>query len=280
MSKVILITGASSGIGLATAKLFLDKGYIVLAATGEPKKAQALEIYANALHKRNLLHVYELDVNSDASVQKTIEKIAETFLSIDILVNNAGFGFAGAVEDFAIDEAKAQFETNFFGVHRMIKAVLPIMRTQKSGTIVNISSMGGKVTFPFFAMYNASKHALESYTEGLWMELTQIGIRVYMVEPGLIETNFYSSHMKFPLNYEKSQSVYKFLYEKYVGSSDKMAGSGRSDPSVVARKIFQVVESNSSTLRHPVGKYAGLILWARWILPDWIFLPIIAKIRG
>lgn len=279
MQKVVLVTGAGSGIGLETAKKFLEKGAIVLATSRNLQKSSLLEEFALSIRKRNLLHIYQMDVDSEIEVRKTIDKIAESFLKLDVVVNNAGFGLAGALEDISVDEAKQQFETNFFGCHRVTLASLPLLRESK-GTLINISSMGGKVTFPFFAIYNASKHALESYTEGLWMEFSPLGIAVYLVEPGLIETNFYSKTLKFPKNYQTSKSIYKSLYEKYSKHPEKLAFGNRSHPSVVAKKIVELVKHRPSTFRHPIGKLARIILFARWLLPDRIFLPLIAKIRG
>lgn len=272
----IIITGASSGIGLETVKVFLSRGWNVIATTRNTKRSSNLQHLAM---NNQQLFVLEMDINSDTSVINAFKKIADKYKIIDAVVNNAGFGFAGAVEDFSIEEMKEQYETNVFGVHRVVSALLPYFKKQGIGTIINISSMGGKITFPFFGIYNSTKFAIESYTEALWIELRALGIKVYLIEPGLIETDFYSRSMKFPQKAKASTSSFKYLYDRYLNSPQDLGFKNRSHPKVVAERIYDVVTQKPLKFRHPVGKFAGLILFLRWLLPDEIFMRLVTKLR-
>ncbi|KKT34435.1 hypothetical protein A3A59_06295 [Candidatus Gottesmanbacteria bacterium RIFCSPLOWO2_01_FULL_42_10] len=279
MERTILITGTNSGIGLETAKTFLLGGYFVFAGVRDLDRGNNLLSFAREKSKLNQLNLVGLDVNSEASVNEAVSQIKSKTKALDVVVNNAGFGVIGALEDVSTEELKSQFETNFFGVHRVTRAILPLFKTQKQGILVNISSMAGKITFPFWGAYTASKFALESYTESLRMELGQWGIRVYLVEPGLIESNFHGTGLKLPKEWKNSTSGYKSLYEKYARSPTAMAFGGRSNPQVVANKIWQLVKTKPGKFRHPVGKFAKLATFARWLLPDEVFLPLISKFR-
>ena len=176
--RVVLVTGASSGVGQSTARLLTERGYRVLgtsrkaAAGGDPSGVTMLP----------------LDVRSDDSVAACLSAVSGLVDRIDILVNNAGYELAGALEEFSLDEVKAQFETNFFGVVRMVKAVLPLMRRQKNGQIINVSSLAGLSAIPFLGIYSASKFALEGYTEALRLEVKPFNIRVSQIEPAFLRT--------------------------------------------------------------------------------------------
>lgn len=182
MKKVILITGASAGIGKDTAKLLAKEGHIVYGAARRVDKMQELVQYG--------VRLLAMDVTDDASMIKGVNEIIAAEKRIDVLVNNAGYGSYGAVEDVPLDEARYQFEVNVFGLARLIQLVLPHMRSQKSGRIINVSSMGGKFGEPHGAWYHATKFAVEGFSDSLRMELKQFGIDVVVVQPGAIKTEW------------------------------------------------------------------------------------------
>src|ERR671932_2302506 len=190
--KVALVTGSSSGIGLETALLLARNEFHTYASMRNLEKSKNITEIAN---KEKLpLQVVQLDVNDDRSVKQAIDKIVAENQRIDVLVNNAGYGLLGALEDLSIEEIKAQFETNFFGVVRVTQQVLPVMRKQNSGgTIVNISSVGGRIGIPGLSAYHSTKFALEGLSESISYELEPFGIKVVLIEPGLIRTNIMNS---------------------------------------------------------------------------------------
>ena len=189
--KVALVTGSSSGMGFTTAVMLARAGIHTYASMRNLKKSKTITDLAN---KENLpLQVIQLDVNDDKSVKDAIAKIVTEKERIDVLVNNAGYGLFGSIEDVSIEEMKAQFETNFFGVMRVTQLVLPTMRKQKSGTIVNVSSVGGRISLPVLSAYNSTKFALEGLSESMSYELEPFGIKVVIIEPGVIRTNIMDS---------------------------------------------------------------------------------------
>ena len=191
MENVALVTGCSSGIGLETAVALAREGHFTFATMRNLKKVEALE---KIVKDENLpISILELDVDNKESMDNAIEKIIEQKGRIDTLVNNAGWGMWGTVEDVSIDEFKEQFETNFFSIVRMIQKIAPIMRKQKSGSIVNVSSVAGRIGFPVSPAYISSKFALEGLSECLRFELSPFGINVITIEPGVIKTNFFDS---------------------------------------------------------------------------------------
>ena len=201
---IALVTGGSTGIGFETSLLLARNGFYTYATTRDPTKNNTIKEIAN---KENLpLEVLPLDVDNDDSVRNTINKIFDEKKKIDILVNNAGYGLFGAIEDISIQEAKKQFETNFFGAIRTIKEVLPSMREQKNGIIINITSIAGIVGIPAECIYASTKFALEGLSESISYELQPYGIKVILIEPGVINTNFVPN-IKFPnkTDYNKSQ---------------------------------------------------------------------------
>jgi NAD(P)-dependent dehydrogenase (short-subunit alcohol dehydrogenase family) len=182
--KVVLVTGVSSGFGQAIAAELQARGHRVFGTTRRPSTAAP-----------GGCTLVTIDVDDEASVTAGVAEVLRQAGRIDAVVNNAGFGFAGAIEDTTVEEARRQFETNFFGTHRMCRAVLPQMRAQRSGRIVNMSSLGGLVSIPFQAMYCATKFAVEAYTEALRMEVRPFGIQVAMVEPGDFATRFTANRL-------------------------------------------------------------------------------------
>ncbi|MEJ1939088.1 SDR family oxidoreductase, partial [Nostoc sp. NIES-2111] len=185
-SNVVMITGASSGIGLATARLFLERGWCVLAGmrTPAPEKLSAVPDHR--------LMVLPVDVTVEASIEESVELAAHRFGKIDVLVNSAGYGLNGPLEGWAPGQLEHQFDVNLFGLVAVTRHVLPLMRAQRSGVIVNVSSIGGRFAFPFASAYHGTKFAVEGLSESLRFELAAHGVRVKIVEPGGIRTNFIS----------------------------------------------------------------------------------------
>jgi len=256
-AKVALVTGASSGIGRSTVQLLADRGFRVFGTSRTPA---TVDLDA-------AIDILPLDVRSTESVHACVEEVVERAGQIDALVNNAGYIVTGAVEEVSVDEAQAQFETNFFGVLRTVSAVLPGMRKRGSGTIVNISSLSGLIPAPpFWSVYSASKHALESYTEHLWREVRPFGLRVALIEPGPIRTGLTSNSRQA----KRTIPAYSRWRERALEaarSAEKLA----PDPSVVAKVIASVLVGKSTQLRHRVGKEATWIPRLRKLVPHSIF---------
>ncbi len=268
MKKVVLVTGASSGIGKETANLLAKNGYTVYAAARRLEKMNDL--------KSNGIHLLEMDVTNDDSMVRGIQKIMSVEKRIDVLVNNAGYGSYGALEDVPLSEAKYQFEVNVFGLARLTQLVLPYMREQKSGKIINISSMGGKFGEPHGAWYHATKYAVEGLSDSLRMELKQFNIDVVIIEPGAIKTEW-NTIARENLIKVSGNTAYKDLVAKHyrmLENADK--GSLGSEPVVIAKTIVKAIQSSKPKTRYAVGGGAKLILFMRSILSDrlfdWVFM--------
>lgn len=265
MSKVALVTGSSSGIGYETSLLLARNRFVTYASMRNLKKGD--ELIKIASQETIPLKVIELDVNDHVSVNDAIDTILKENGRIDVLVNNAGYSVFGSLEELCLEEIKDQFETNFFGAVRAAKAVIPAMRKQSSGTIVNVSSIGGKVgLLPFFTAYHASKFALEGYTESLRQELVEFGINVILIEPGAVGTNF-MDNMKTGKNYNPNESPYANTIQRvFEGAQVIMANT--IHPIEVAQVILNAVNSTSPDVRYSVGKDAESILKRRAELSD------------
>jgi short-subunit dehydrogenase len=260
--KVVLITGASSGIGKETANLLVKGGYIVYGAARRIDKMNDL--------KELGVKLLEMDVTNDESMIKGIQKIIETEKRIDVLVNNAGYGSFGALEDVPISEAKYQFEVNIFGLARLTQLVLPHMRKQQSGKIVNISSMGGKFGEPHGAWYHATKFAVEGLSDSLRMELKQFNIDVVIIEPGAIKSEW-GGIAKENLLKVSGNTAYKNLATKHAALIDETYKRVGSEPIVIAQTIAKAINSNNPKTRYAVGGGAKLLLFMRRILSDKLF---------
>jgi NAD(P)-dependent dehydrogenase (short-subunit alcohol dehydrogenase family) len=274
--KVALVTGSSSGIGFETAILLARSGYHTYASMRNIKKSKKITDMAD---KENLsLQFVELDVNNDNSVKNAIDKIVREKNRIDVLVNNAGYGLFGSLEDMSLEEIKSQFETNFFGVIRVIQNSLPIMRKQQGGGfIVNISSVGGRMSVPVLSAYNSTKFALEGMSESLSYELEPFGIRVVIIEPGFIRTNIMNSSILS----KKSQvpnSPYFSLTQKVAKHFNSMVNDPSSThPEEVAKTILKAITSESRQLRYTVGNDADSIIQAKKTMLDADFENLIKK---
>ncbi|MCH8995149.1 MAG: SDR family oxidoreductase [Chloroflexi bacterium] len=253
---VVLITGCSSGFGLLAALQFARKGDQVYATMRNPAKAGELEKAKS--EEKLAIEVLQLDVTDEASVTSAVRQVIDAAGRIDVLVNNAGIGAHGPVEETDDDEAKEIFETNFFGALRTIRAVLPQMREQKAGTIVNVSSLAGRVSPPFDGIYSASKFALEAATEALHYEVHPFGIRVALVEPGGFETNIGNTR-RVPRRYTEG-SPYAEYDQRFEQALSRLPTQGeRADPQVVAEAIYNAVHDETPKLRYLVGQDAEMI---------------------
>lgn len=263
MSKVILITGASSGMGKDFALRLLKEGNIVYGAARRAEKMKDIEEAGG--------HAIEMDITDEADVQKAVDRVIQEQGHVDVLINNAGFGLYGAVEDVTIDEARYQFEVNLFGLASITQKVLPYMRDKRSGTIINISSMGGKMYTPLGAWYHGTKHALEGWSDCLRLEVKQFGINVVIVEPGAIKTPW--GHIMSKPMVERSQGgAYEEMANKVGKSTDEMyGGDGASPTSVITDLVVKAVNSSNPKTRYAGGKYAKPMMWIRKYLGDRLF---------
>jgi NAD(P)-dependent dehydrogenase (short-subunit alcohol dehydrogenase family) len=266
--SVALVTGSSSGIGFETALHLARNGYKTYASMRNLEKSK--DITQVATREKLPVEVVQLDVDEDSSVKQAVDKIVATEdHRIDVLVNNAGYGLFGALEDLSIAEMKAEFETNFFGVIRVTQQVIPVMRKQKSGTILNISSVGGRIGIPGLSAYHSTKFALEGLSESISYELEPFGIKVVLIEPGFIRTNIMNSSI-IAKKAQDQKSPY-FSLTQQLERSFKAAmvdTSASSTPEVVAKVVVQAITSESPKLRYAVGNDAASIIQARTTLSD------------
>jgi NAD(P)-dependent dehydrogenase (short-subunit alcohol dehydrogenase family) len=271
MEKVALVTGSSSGIGFETALALARENYFTFASMRNTDKASKILEIAK---KENLnLEVIELDVDKEESIKSAVKKIQEQKGRIDVLVNNAGYGLFGCLEDVSIDELKAQFETNFFGVVRLIQEIAPTMRKQGSGIIVNVSSVAGRIGFPGTPAYISSKFALEGLSECMRYELSPFGIKTIIIEPGVIKTNFFSA-MK--VSKGKKDSPYKEITEKVMNGVKMMAEMG-TPADEVAKTILKAIQTEEPLPRYIVGSDASMFLEAKKMKTDIEFENYIKK---
>ena len=267
--SVAVVTGSSTGSGFETSLLLAKNGYHTYATMRNLDKSSRIKEIAK---KDNLpVEVLQLDVADDKSVTDAISEISNKQGRIDVLVNNAGYGFMGSVEDSSLDEIKAQFETNFFGGIRVMQKVIPIMRKQKSGTIVNVSSIAGRIGFPMGSAYVSSKFALEGLSESMSYELKQFGIKIILIEPGVINTNFAFVTPKKVLD---TNSSYSQLMNKLEENLFSTIANGTS-PKEVANVILRAITEASPEHRYLVGNDALELINARKNSTDEEFEKII-----
>lgn len=256
MDKVALVTGSSSGIGFETALALAREGYHTYATMRDTKKGDKILEIAK---KENLpISVIELDVNKEETIKKAVGTATAEKGRVDVLVNNAGYFLVGCLEDITISDLKDQFETNFFGVVRTIQAVLPTMRSQKSGTIVNVSSVAGRIGFPVTPGYISSKFALEGLSESMRYELVPFGIKTIIIEPGVVKTNLFSTLKKGA----KADPAYSDITKKVMSGLVMMSEMG-TPPQEVAKAIVKAVTSENPLPRYPVGNDAIMFLEAK-----------------
>lgn len=265
---VVLITGASSGVGRACAIHLAKRGYYVIGTTRRsPSEIQA-EL-RREVGRPELLDVVELDVDVLEAVDRAVNDIVARAGRLDAVVNCAGIGIGGSIEDTDDEEAKAIFETNFFGTLRVCRAVLPIMREQRSGTIVNVSSIGGRIAVPFVGLYGASKFAVEGLTEALRMEVARFGIRVVLVEPGDFATGFTDSRR--PARAALQNEAYAEAYRAALAVIERDERGGAS-PESIARLVERILRTRSPRVRYTVGAaFQRLAAGLKRILPSRLF---------
>lgn len=271
--KVAVVTGSSSGIGFATSLLLARNGFHTYATMRNLDKSKS--ILDIAKKEKLPLEVIRLDVDDDKSVKDAVNKIVAEKKRIDVLVNNAGYGLVGCVEELSIDEVKAIFETNLFGIVRVTQAVLPTMRKQGSGIIVNISSVAGRISFPVTPAYISTKFALEGLSESMKYELEQFGIKVILVEPGVIRTDF-SGNMKVARKATDPNSPYAQLTQK-VSAGLKLLVEHGTPPEEVAKVILKAITSENPDPRYLVGNDAAIIMEARKNMSDIEFEKFVKK---
>jgi NAD(P)-dependent dehydrogenase (short-subunit alcohol dehydrogenase family) len=262
MRKTILITGASSGIGKATAKHFHAMGWNVIATMRHPEREEELTSLENTL-------VTRLDVLDSASIDQAVAGGIERFGRIDALLNNAGYGAYGPLEAFGMDGIRRQFETNVVGLLAVTKAVLPHMRAARSGTIVNISSIGGKMTFPLGTLYHGSKFAVEGLSEALHYELEVIGVKMKIIEPGMIRTDF--GGRSFDFRNDESMVEYQPTVKRLFAAF-KSSAMQASPPETVANAIYIAVTDGSNQLRYTAGEDARQLMANRKTRDDDTFI--------
>ena len=272
MSKTALVTGASSGIGEETARTLHKLGYTVYAAARRTDRLKQLTNVG--------IHALTMDVTDDESMTSGIEKIIAETGRIDVLVNNAGYGSYGAIEDVTLDEARRQFEVNVFGLGRLTQLVLPHMRAQRSGTIINISSMGGRLTTPLGGWYHATKHAVEALSDALRMETAPFGIDVVVIEPGGIRTEW-SGIAADHLEETAEGSAYASQIKAVANSMRSESTNKRqSPPSVIADTVEKIVTARKPRTRYVVGFAAKPLVTLRRLLPDRAFDRVISAALG
>jgi NAD(P)-dependent dehydrogenase (short-subunit alcohol dehydrogenase family) len=274
--KIAVITGSSSGIGLLTAIEFAQNGYRVVATMRDLERRGRLEEAAQQAGVRDKLDLRQLNVTDFDSIGGVVDAIVRDHGRIDVLVNNAGFSVAGFAEDLQLEEIRHQFETNFFGNVAVCKAVIPVMRRQKAGHIIQISSVGGRVGAPLLSAYNGSKFALEGFSECLRIETHSLGIRVVLVEPGAFDTDIWTRNVTIGAgaldpnspNKERSQRFTEFV---------KANSKNRRDAHEVARLILRIANDPNPKLRYLIGGDAKMQIWLKRLLPWKRYERMVAK---
>ncbi len=267
-TKVVLVTGASAGIGQCCAEHLLRRGYRVFGTSRRPADARP----------RPAVEMLRMDVDDDRSVEDGVREVVEKAGRLDAVVNNAGWGLMGAVEDTDLDEAKAQLETNFFGAFRVCRAVLPVMRRQGGGHIVNISSLGGIVGLPYSGFYSASKFALEGLSEALRLETRRFGVRVVLVEPGDFHTNFTAARRM--TRASANSPAYKEAVDRALAAQVKEE-LNVPGPEPIARLIERILRSPNPRLRYTAGMLGQrIVVPCKRLLPGRVFEWIFSRVMG
>ncbi len=263
MSKTILITGSSSGIGRATAKHFQENGWNVIATMRTPEQETELNQLENVL-------VVRLDVLDSDSIASAFQAGIEQFGTIDVLLNNAGYGLAGPLEAISMEKIRRQYDVNVFGLLATTQAVLPHFRKNRSGTIINVSSVGGQITFPFITLYHGTKFAVEGISEALSFEMEAIGVRVKIIEPGAIKTDF--SGRSFDFVNDESLTEYQEQMQAFTAMLEGDMVRNGSEPELVAQVIYDAATDGTDQLRYAAGADAEQFLAARKSQDDATFL--------
>lgn len=265
-SKTILITGATAGIGRMTALHLAKEGHHVIATGRRPSELTRLASEAEGLR----LDTLKLDVTSPSSIADAVAAVdlLTDGKGLDVLVNNAGFGVLGPSSEISDAELRRQYETNVFGLMNVTRAFLPRMRERRAGRIINVSSVGGRITLPYFGAYNSTKYAIEALSDALRYELRPFGIDVALIEPGVIRTNFEATAVADLAAYR--QSPYKNALDRYEQMS-KMADRFASNPIVIAKAISRAVRARRPSARYVAPRSTNLVLWFRALAPTFVW---------
>lgn len=274
--QAVLITGCSSGFGYRLALKFARNGFTTFASLRDLKSGGAMELQRIASKENLPLEIIEIDISRAESVEKGIEYINKKEGKIDVLVNNAGWGYIGPIEEYSIDEAIEQYQTNVFGMLRMIKEVSPLMRKNKKGIIINLSSINGLIPFPMMGFYSSSKYAIESLTEILRFELSHFGIKVTQIEPGSFLTEGNARNLKRSKKSYLDNSIYRPLTERFMknlNAAREKAMHNRLwryflDPQRVVDLIFDISQTENPKMRYRIGIDAQLYYFAKKVLPE------------
>ena len=272
MEGVVFITGTSSGIGKETSLYFAARGWNVVATMRHPENRMT------ELHRNPQITLIHLDVVEFDSIKNAIALTIEKFGRIDVVVNNAGYAVFGPFEASTREQARKQMETNLLGLMDITREIIPFFRREKKGMIVNVVSVGGRIAFPFYSIYNATKWAAEGFCESLHYELEPFGIGVKIIEPGIIRTDFYERSMD--VHTKEGLADYDEDVQRMDENFRHLPGS---IPVVVARCIYKAVTDEKKTMRYRVGRFAGLFLFLRRILPfhtfRWLMRSIMLRKR-
>jgi NAD(P)-dependent dehydrogenase (short-subunit alcohol dehydrogenase family) len=272
--KVAVLTGASSGFGLLTSVELAKAGFRVIASMRDPGKRERLVQAAAAAQVSDRIDVRALDVTQVDAIPEFVDSVIRDYGRIDVLVNNAGFAVGGFAEDIRLEELRLQFETNFFGAVAMTKAVLPVMRQQRSGHIIQVSSISGLQGAISVSSYSASKHALEGWSESLRLEVNSLGIKVVLVEPGAFDTGVWTSGAVMGQEAKKKTSP---NFQRSLRMREVIATIPKADPIAVARTIVAIARNPSPKLRYLIGRDAKMQLAMKRILPWKWYEKIIAN---
>ena len=270
---VAVVTGSSSGIGLATSLALARNGYLTYATMRNLAKRDSIQSVADKQHLP--IRIVQLDVTNENSIKRAIQSILSEADRIDLLVNNAGYALTGAFEDIGIDEIKAQYETNVFGVIRVTQAVLPIMRKQGSGRIINVSSGAGRIGYPGGSAYVSSKFALEGLSESMAYEIEQFGIKTVLVEPGFVRTNF-GENIATAKKAQGSNSPYSQMMQVMSSNRDRMLENA-SDADLVAEVVVEAATAKEPNLRYLAGKDVQQMVAAKKSISDDEFRKMIKQ---
>ena len=276
--RVAVVTGASSGIGLLTAVELARNGFRVIAALRTPTKRIRLDEAAQSAGVGGSIDVRQLDVTDFARHESFAAEVVRDYGRLDVLINNAGFSMAGFAEDCSLDELREQFETNFFGAVSMTKAVLPIMRRQQRGHIIQVSSIAGRCAHPVLSSYSGSKFALEGWSESLRLEMKPLGINIVLIEPGSFETEIWEANAhvakrafeKDSPNHERSLRFRDYVRKNVV----------KRDATAVARVIVAVANDPKPKMRYVVGPDAKMMTWFLRLVPWWGYERTVIKTLG
>lgn len=267
MTQTALITGCSTGIGKATAQLFAARGWNVIATMRTPEKETELRAGEKVM-------LQALDVTDPSSIKAALASGIQRFGRIDALVNNAGYALSGTFESMTPAQVRRQFDTNVFGLMEVSRQIIPHFRANGAGVLINVASMGGRLTFPLYSVYHGTKWAVDGFSESLAFELEPLGIHVKIVEPGAIKTDFYTRSADFV--HDRTLEDYNFYVDKALHKMNKVGEKG-APPSAVAKAIFQAATDRSSRLRYVVGQDAKGLLTLRRFLSDGAYRQLIRK---